>query len=241
MNVISFSQEDRDLRNCIKELSESLISLTCRYDNCTAERNAENASKSQIYEKPSGLGAFSKPVLTIVRPESQARPSHQKVERCPLFGQYNLCRAFQPGSYQRHININLLERSAKNGIMVHRPRHPIQVDPTSSIIQIKRAFSMLRTKGNKGIISNKGDLSNLSTPVLSRSLPSEEDLGTVKIISASIEPKRGPGRPYGKYTPKKQSSAKASSVRNGKNQNSQGADPLRESRKHDLWNEHEHT
>ena len=234
MNVISFSREDRELRNRIKELSESLAYLTCRYDNCAAEKHAENAAKAQIYRSTNGLNTFSKAELTVTRPGNYPKPRHPKVERFPLYARYNLCRAFESGTYQKHINFALIDRQAKSGILVHRPRHPLQVDPTSSIIRMKRVFSTLATKGNKGIIDSKGISSDLSSPYLSRCLPSEEDLGTSKIISARIEPKRGPGRPFGKYTPKKQSSSKTSSTTNSERSDGQTVNPPRESRTNSL-------
>ena len=211
-----------------------MVSLTCRYDSCAAEKHAENAAKLQVYRGTNGLTTFSQAELTVIRPGSNLKPRHPKVEKYPLFARYNLCRAFDSGSYKRHINFALLENQSKSGIFVHRPRHPMQVDPTSSIIRIRRIFSRLSTNGNKGIVDNRGIANSLSSPYLSRCLPSEEDLGTSKIISARIEPKRGPGRPYGKYTPKKQSSAKVANTNSRESQEGQGINPPRESRKNDV-------
>lgn len=181
--------------------------MILRYKRCCAEMIEEKAVNSRVYRENSGVKAFEDEVLTIVPSRDYPKPRHKKVEKNAIYAKYNLCRSFSPGTYQKHINFSLINRKAKSGILILRPHHPVHSDHNTAVMQSSRMFSMLSARGNKGVIERRPDPRSLSFPFLSRCLPSDDDLEKLNILSGPVTVKRGPGRPFGIYTPKVKTTA----------------------------------
>ena len=114
------------------------------------------------------------------------------------YAKYNACRSFPAGVYKKHINMNLIEKRAENGVIVFRPHEPLSLTISNTPTYISQILSKLHEKGNRNIVMR---VPNGRAPsILIRNLPSEEELDNAVTLTAPVEIRRGPGRPYGALT-----------------------------------------
>ena len=120
-----------------------------------------------------------------------------------LYKQYNICRAFQPAVYRKHINSMLILRRATSGVIVMRPHiSSVRKDANNPVV-VSQMFSNLESHGNQGKVT---PFCGSSPLYLQRCIPSQSVLHSGQQITEEVKTRKGPGRPYGSVAAKRKHS-----------------------------------
>ena len=139
------------------------------------------------------------------------------------YDKYTICRSFQPGVYQKHINLRLISAKSTNGLIILRPYNKRSLSSLNTPSTMSSLLNRLSKEGNGGVISiPTGD----APAFLQRNIPSSTVLDNGEIITSKVNVQKGPGRPFGSC---KVNESKGKGKQSKQSKHSKQSDSLQES------------
>lgn len=173
----------------------------------TADNESGNTGLSDLhelhdsYESKDIHDSDSDDVVQIYKPPSVQKKKQAATDMEKIYRQYTVCRSFLEATYQQHINLNLINKRSRAGLIVLCPHMRI-VNPEQASSQYgSRILSILKENGNLSRQDHRFKLDD--TPYLPRCIPTAKDLNERVKLTDELKTKRGPGRPFGTYAPKR--------------------------------------
>ena len=162
---------------------------------------SESTDSGQIRSiPPESAPNESEDVFQIMISSERSRKEQKLTDLEKMYRQYTVCRSFVEATYQQHINMNLINKRSKSGLIVLCPHIKVNKSEQASSQYGSRILSILKENGNMNRLDHHY---NYDAPYLSRLLPTPKDLREGKKLTEELKTKRGPGRPFGTYAPKR--------------------------------------
>ena len=220
MQVLSCDDNGKAIDDAIDKLFSLSSLFMCSYQQLLAAENAgkvivtESADRDtgnteindlhdldDFQEREDNHDSESEDVVQIYKPASVQKRKLPLTDLEKMYRQYTVCRSFVEATYQQHINLNLINKRSKAGLIILCPHMKIVNVESASSQYGSRILSILKENGNMGRQDHRVKLDE--TPYLPRLLPSLKDLNEKVKLTDELKTKRGPGRPFGTYAPKR--------------------------------------
>ena len=220
MQVLSCGENGKEIDDAIDKLSVQFSLFMRSYQQLRAAENtgkvivaesadneSGNTGSNDLHDSPDFndrqdfQDSDTDEVVQISKTSSSQKKKQAPSDLEKMYRQYTVCRSFVEATYQQHINLNLISKRSRAGLIVLCPHMRI-VNPEQASSQYgSRILSILKENGNMSRQDHRIKLDD--TPYLSRCLPSAKDLNDKVKLTDELKTKRGPGRPFGTYAPKR--------------------------------------
>ena len=220
MQVLSCGDNGKEVDDAIDKLFFLFLWVMSSYLQLMAAENAGKVIVAETTDNESGNTGLSDlhelhnsheskdihdsdsdDIVQIYKPPSGQKRKQAATDLEKMYRQYTVCRSFLEATYQQHINLNLINKRSRAGLIVLCPHMRI-VNPEQASSQYgSRILSILKENGNMSRQDHRFKLDDL--PYLSRCIPSTKDLNEKVKLTEELKTKRGPGRPFGTYAPKR--------------------------------------